>query len=96
MKAEVVSVRFGSTEDKKKAQGRAAGRAALAPHCLLGSIGELGLALWHRSSVEDVAEARRLKEFQRVHTRYDKLAANLLSAVALATALALTLIESRP
>lgn len=51
-------------------------------------LGELGLALWHRSSVEGVAEARRLKEFRRIHTRYDKLAANLFSAVALATAFA--------
>ncbi len=30
----------------------------------------------------------RLKDFRRVHTRYDKLAANFLSAVALATAIA--------
>ncbi|MCP3411329.1 IS5 family transposase [Bradyrhizobium sp. CCGB01] len=30
----------------------------------------------------------RLKDFRRVHTRYDKLAANFLSAVALATAVA--------
>ena len=30
----------------------------------------------------------RLKDFRRVHTRYDKLAANFLSGVALATALA--------
>lgn len=30
----------------------------------------------------------RLKDFWRIHTRYDKLATNLLSAVALATALA--------
>jgi transposase len=30
----------------------------------------------------------RLKDFRRVHTRYDKLAANFLSAVALATAAA--------
>jgi transposase len=30
----------------------------------------------------------RLKDFRRVHTRYDKLAANFLSAVALATAFA--------
>lgn len=29
----------------------------------------------------------RLKDFRRVHTRYDKLAANFLSAVALATAI---------
>lgn len=31
----------------------------------------------------------RLKDFRRVATRYDKLAANFLSAVALATAIAL-------
>jgi transposase len=30
----------------------------------------------------------RLKDFRRVHTRYDKLAANFLSGVALATAIA--------
>jgi transposase len=30
----------------------------------------------------------RLKDFRRVHTRYDKLAANFLSGVALATAMA--------
>ena len=30
----------------------------------------------------------RLKDFHRVHTRYDKLAANFLSGVALATAIA--------
>ena len=30
----------------------------------------------------------RLKDFRRVHTRYDKLAVNFLSAVALATAVA--------
>ena len=30
----------------------------------------------------------RLKDFRRVHTRYDKLAANFLSAVALATVIA--------
>jgi transposase len=30
----------------------------------------------------------RLKDFRRVHTRYDKLAANFLSAVALATTVA--------
>ena len=30
----------------------------------------------------------RLKDFRRIHTRYDKLAANFLSAVALATAVA--------
>lgn len=30
----------------------------------------------------------RLKDFRRVHTRYDKLAANFLSAVALVTAVA--------
>ena len=30
----------------------------------------------------------RLKDFRRVHTRYDKLAADFLSAVALATAVA--------
>ena len=30
----------------------------------------------------------RLKDFRRVHTRYDKLAANFLSTVALATAVA--------
>ena len=30
----------------------------------------------------------RLKDFRRIHTRYDKLAANFLSAVALATAAA--------
>ena len=30
----------------------------------------------------------RLKDFRRVHTRYDKLAANFLSTVALATAAA--------
>jgi transposase len=33
----------------------------------------------------------RLKDFRRVATRYDKLAANFLSAVALATALAFCL-----
>lgn len=31
---------------------------------------------------------RRLKDFRRVHTRYDKLAANFLSGVALAAAIA--------
>jgi len=30
----------------------------------------------------------RLKDFRRVHTRYDKLAANFLSGVALVTAIA--------
>ena len=30
----------------------------------------------------------RLKDFRRIHTRYDKLAANFLSGVALATAVA--------
>lgn len=30
----------------------------------------------------------RLKDFRRIHTRYDKLAANFLSAVALVTAVA--------
>lgn len=30
----------------------------------------------------------RLKDFRRIHTRYDKLAANFLSAVALAAAVA--------
>jgi transposase len=30
----------------------------------------------------------RLKDFRRVHTRYDKLAANFLLGVALATAMA--------
>jgi transposase len=30
----------------------------------------------------------RLKDFRRVHTRYDKLAVNFLSGVALATAIA--------
>jgi len=30
----------------------------------------------------------RLKDFRRIHTRYDKLAANFLSAVALATTVA--------
>jgi putative transposase len=30
----------------------------------------------------------RLKDFRRVHTRYDKLAANFLSGVVLATAIA--------
>jgi transposase len=39
----------------------------------------------------------RLKDFRRVATRYDKLAANFLSGVALATAVAFWLsIESEP
>ena len=39
----------------------------------------------------------RLKDFRRIHTRYDKLAANFLSAAALATAVAFWLVsESEP
>lgn len=40
------------------------------------------------SDTAAVTLSRRLKDFRRVATRYDKLAANFLSAVALATAVA--------
>jgi transposase len=35
--------------------------------------------------------SNRLKDFRRIHTRYNKLAANFLSGVALAAAIALWL-----
>ena len=41
--------------------------------------------LHHRGTLQAFC---RLKDFRRVHTRYDKLAANFLSGVALATAIA--------
>ncbi len=44
--------------------------------------------LTREAGATPVIPGRRLKDFRRIHTRYDKLAANVASAVALAAIVA--------